>query len=173
MMAVLMSVGSRVRNFRVRHGYCKPVHHHMVGGVTTDAAWVGPGAAFGNPSMEAILNCGVPITLNKIWDSASKLNTRVEVASQEISMKGGKRDNKSVSTGGLLPHKDPLCFIEGPSVFTIVRWTRRELGDKDLGKAYDQPAQVMTRIKNYATRPSALPILTSIPETIPWAVLRD
>ena len=108
---VLMYVGSRVRNFRVRHGYWQLVHHHMVGGVTTDAAWVGPGAAFGNPYMEAILNCGVPITLNTIWDSASKLNTRVEVASQEISMKGGKRDNESVSTGGLLPHKDPLCFI--------------------------------------------------------------
>ena len=31
-MAVLMSVGSRVRNFRVRHGSWLLVHHHRVGG---------------------------------------------------------------------------------------------------------------------------------------------
>ena len=58
-------------------------------------------------------------------------------------------------------------------MFTRARWTRRDLGDKDLGKAYGQPEQVMKRMKNYATRPSALPFLTSIPEEIPWAVLQD
>ena len=30
--AVLMSVGSRVRNFRGRHGSCRLVHCHRVGG---------------------------------------------------------------------------------------------------------------------------------------------
>ena len=39
-MAVLMSVGSRVRNFRVRHGSWLLVHHHRVGGVNTATAWV-------------------------------------------------------------------------------------------------------------------------------------
>ena len=55
--AMLMSVASRVRNFRGRHGYWKLVHQHRVGMVTTAAAWVGLGAAFGNLSMEAILSC--------------------------------------------------------------------------------------------------------------------
>ena len=39
-MAVLMSAESRVRNFRVRHGYWQLVNHHRVGGVTTTEAWV-------------------------------------------------------------------------------------------------------------------------------------
>ena len=46
------------------------------------------------------------------------------------------------------------------------------MGVKELGQAYNQHEQVMARIKNYATRPSALPFLTSIPEKILWAVLR-
>ena len=87
-------------------------------------------------------------------------------------MKDGKRDKESVFIGGLLTHKDPLCFIKGPSVFTRLRQTRRELGAKDLGQSYDQPKQVMVRMKNYATRPSALPFLTYTPAKTPLVVLR-
>ena len=46
-----------------------------MGGATTAAAWVGLGADFGNPSIKAILSCGVPRILNKIWDTMSKLKT--------------------------------------------------------------------------------------------------
>ena len=67
--AVLMSVGSIVRKFRGRHGYWQLVHHHRVGGVTTAAAWVGLGDSFGNPPMEAILSCRVPMKLNTVWDT--------------------------------------------------------------------------------------------------------
>ena len=58
-------------------------------------------------------------------------------------------------------------------MLTRARWTRRDLGDKDLGKAYGQPEQVMKRMNNYATRKIALPFLISIPAKIPWAVLQD
>ena len=71
-------------------------------------------------------------------------------------MRDRQRDKESVSTGGLLPQKDPLYFIEGPSVFTISRRTRRDLDNKELGQARDQPGQVMARIKNYATSPNEL-----------------
>ena len=79
-------------------------------------------------------------------------------------MKDTNRDKENVSTGGFLPHKDPLCFIKGPFVFTISRWTRRDLVAKELGQAYNQPEQVMSIMKNYTTRPSALLFLTFIPE---------
>ena len=46
------------------------------------------------------------------------------------------------------------------------------MGAKELGQAYEQPDQLMSRMNNYSTRPSALPFLTSIPEKIHWAVLR-
>ena len=45
-------------------------------------------------------------------------------------MNGGKVDKKSVSTGGFLPHKDPLCLIEGPPLFTISRQVGGGLGAK-------------------------------------------
>ena len=170
--AVLMSVGYRVIKFRGRHGSWRLVHHHRVGGVTTAAAWAEIGAAFGNPSMEAILSCGFPGTLNTIWDKTSKLNTRGEAASQKLSMKDGKRDNESMSTGGLIHHKNPLCFIEAPSVFTRSRRTRRNLCANELGQAYNQPEQVMARMNNYSTRPNVLPFLTSIPEKTTWSVLQ-
>ena len=64
-------------------------------------------------------------------------------------------------------------FIVVMYVFTRSRQTSRELGDKELGKSYDQPEQVMIRMKNYAARPSALPFLTSIPAKIPREVLWD
>ena len=54
--SVLMSGGYRVRKFRVIHRSWQLVHHHRVGGVTTNAEWVGLGASFGNQSMEAILS---------------------------------------------------------------------------------------------------------------------
>ena len=123
--------------------------------------------------MESILSCRVPRTLNKIWDTTSKLKTRGEDDSQELSVKDGKRENEIISTGEFLPQKDPLCFIEGPSVFTRSRQTRREIGAKELGQAYNQTEQVMTIMKNYSIRPSALLCLTSILANIPWAVLRD
>ena len=47
------------------------------------------------------------------------------------------------------------------------------MGAKELGQAYDQPEQVITRMNNYDTRPSEIPFLTSIPAKKPWAVLRD
>ena len=53
-----------------------------------------------------------------------------------------------MSTGGLLPHKYPLYLIEAPYVFTIYRWTRRELCVKYLGKSYNQPELVMARMNN-------------------------
>ena len=58
--------------------------------------------------MEAKLSCGVPRTLNKTWDRMSQPKTRGEAAYQELSDKAGKKDTESVSTGGLLPNKDPL-----------------------------------------------------------------
>ena len=74
-MSVLMYVGSRVRNFRVRYGSWRLVHHYRVGGATTNAAWVVIWAAFGNPSMEDILRCRVPSILNTILDTKSKMKT--------------------------------------------------------------------------------------------------
>ena len=109
--AMLMSVGSRIRNFRVRHGHWQLVHHHRVGGVTTDAAWEGLGAAFGIPYMDAILSCGDLRMLNKFLYTTSKLKTRGEDASQELSVKDGKRYKESISAGVLIPHKDPLFLI--------------------------------------------------------------
>ena len=79
--------------------------------MTNAAAWVGLGSTFGNPSMEAILIYGVPRTLKRIRDKTSKLKTRGEAASQELSVNNGKREKESVSTVGFLPHKDLLCFI--------------------------------------------------------------
>ena len=73
--SVLMSVGSRVISSRRIHGSCQLVYHHRVGVVTTAEVWVGIGAAFWNPSIESILSCVVPRTLNTIWDTTSKLNT--------------------------------------------------------------------------------------------------
>ena len=108
--SVLMSLGYRIRNFRGIHGSWWLIHHHRVGRVTNDAAWVRIGSAFGNPSMEAILSCGVLRTLKTIWDITSKLKKIGESDSQEISVKDIKRYKESVSTGGLLPHKDPLCL---------------------------------------------------------------
>ena len=105
-------------------------------------------------------------------DTTSKLNTREEVPSQELSMKDRKRDKESVSIGGFLPHKDPLCFIEGPSVFIRSRRPRRDLGAEELGQSYCQPKQGMEIMKNYSTRPSAIPFLTSIPAKNPWEVLQ-
>ena len=93
--------------------------------MTTAAVWLGLRAAFGNLSMEAILSCGFPRKLNTIWDTTSKLNTIGEVAAQKLSMKDINRNKESVSIGGLLPNKDPLCFIEGTSMFTRLRRTRR------------------------------------------------
>ena len=102
--------------------------------MTTSAAWVGLRAAFGNPYMEAILNCRVPRTLNKILEKMFKLKTGGEAAYQELSMKDGKRDKEIVSTRLLLPHKEILCFIERPPVFTRPSRTRREMGAKELGQ---------------------------------------
>ena len=87
-------------------------------------------------------------------------------------MRYGKRDKESFSTGGLLPHKDPLRFIDRTYVFTRPRQTSRELGANDLGNAYGQPEQVMLRMKSYATSPTELPFLTSIPGKNPWEFLR-
>ena len=80
--------------------------------------------------MEAILSCIVTRTLNTIWDTMSKLNTGGGGDSQEIYVEDGKRDKESVPTGVFLPHKEPFCSIEGPSIFGRSRRTRRELGDK-------------------------------------------
>ena len=87
-----MSVGYRIRNFRGIHGSWRLGHHKRVEGVTTSAAWLGLRAAFGDPSMEAVLSCGVPRTLNKVWDTTSKINTRREAAYQELYMKDRNRD---------------------------------------------------------------------------------
>ena len=114
--------------------------------------------------MESILSCGFLRTLNTIWDTMSKLNTGGAATYQELSAKGVKWDTERVSTVGFIPHKDPLCLIEGPSVFTIFSLKRRELCDKDLSQAYNKPEKVMTGMNNYATMPSELQFLTSIPE---------
>ena len=66
---VLIYVGYRVRKFRGRHGYWQLVYHYGVEGVTTAAAWVGLGAAFGNPFIEALLSCGFPRTFITIRDT--------------------------------------------------------------------------------------------------------
>ena len=134
--------------------------------------WVGLGGAFENPSMETILSFGVPRTLNTIWDTMSQIETGVAATYQELYVKDRKGYKESASTGGLIPLKDPLYLIEVPSMFTRSRQKMRDLGVTELGQAYDQPEQVMSRMKNYATRPSVIPFLTYIPETIPWVVLR-
>ena len=69
--------GSMVRDLRGRHGSWKLLHRHRVGVV-----WVVLGLEFGNPSMDSILRCGVPITLNTIWYSAAKIKTGEVSASQ-------------------------------------------------------------------------------------------
>ena len=46
----------------------------------------------------------------------------------------------------------------------------RELGAKELGKAYNQPEQVMAIMDNYSTRPNAITFLTYIPAKTTWAV---
>ena len=171
-MEVLMSVGSRVIYFGGRHESWRLVHHHRVGGVTTSAAWAWIGAAFGNLSMDTILSCGVPSMLNIIWETTYKLKTVGAASSQELSVKDGKGYKEIMPIGGLIPHKNLLCLIEGPSMFARLRRTRRDLGAKELGQACDQSEQVMSRMNNYVTRPSALSFLTSIPEKIPWAALR-
>ena len=79
--------------------------------MTTAAVWLGLRAAFGNLSMEAIMSCGFPRTLITIWYTESKLNTEGEATSQEFSVKDIKEYKESTSTGGLLPHKYPLCLI--------------------------------------------------------------
>ena len=117
--------------------------------------------------MEVILSCGVPRTLNTIWYTTSKLKTGGAAASQELSVKEVNRYKESVSKGGLIPHKYPMCFIEGPFMLTGLRRTRRYLGAKELGQAYDQPEQVLSLIRNDATRPIALPFLTHIAAKIP------
>ena len=103
------------------------MNHHRVRGVTTAAAWVGLGEAFGSPSIETILSYGVPRTLNKIWDTTYKIKTGGVAASQEISVKDGKRDKESVSTVVFLPHKDPFFPIEVPYVFTRSVWCLMQL----------------------------------------------
>ena len=137
--SVLMSVVSRVINFRVIHGFWKLVYHHRLGGVTTNSACVGIGEAFGNPSMEAIMSCKFPRTLTTTWYKTSKLKIEGSPAFQEIYVKDGKRDKESMSIGGFISHIYPLCWIEGPFMFTWLKQTRRELGTKDWGQAYNQP----------------------------------
>ena len=117
--------------------------------------------------MEAILIYGVPRALNTIRVTTSKLKTRGGDAFQELSVKDRNTDEESVSKGGLIPHKYPMCFIEGPFMLTGLRRTRRYLGAKELGQAYDQPEQVLSLIRNDATRPIALPFLTHIAAKIP------
>ena len=46
------------------------------GGVKTLAAWGVLGLDFGGPPMEAILNCGVPITLITVQDTSSNLKAK-------------------------------------------------------------------------------------------------
>ena len=164
---VLISVGYRVIKFRGRHRSWRLVHHHRVGVMTKNEVWVGLGAASGNSSMEAILRCGVPRTLNKIWYKTYKLKSGGAAAYQELSVKNGKGDKESVSTGVFISHKVPLCLIEVPSMFTRPSMTSRYMGAKELGQAYNQPEQEMAIMNNYSTRSSALPFLTSIPEKFP------
>ena len=72
--------------------------------------------------------------IKQIFGKMSKLKTGGEAAYQELSMKDGKRDKEIVSTRLLLPHKEILCFIERPPVFTRPSRTRREMGAKELGQ---------------------------------------
>ena len=58
-------------------------------------------------------------------------------------MKDRKRDKESMCKEGLLTHKEPFRFIEGPSVFTILRQTRGEMGAKELRQACDQPEKAI------------------------------
>ena len=65
--------------------------------------------------------------INKIWDTTYKIKTGGVAASQEISVKDGKRDKESVSTVVFLPHKDPFFPIEVPYVFTRSVWCLMQL----------------------------------------------
>ena len=76
--------------------------------MTTAVAWVGLGAAFGKPYMEAILTCRVPRKLNTIWYTTFKLNTVRADSSQEISVKYRNMDKESVFIEVLLLHKYPF-----------------------------------------------------------------
>ena len=95
--------------------------------------------------------------LDTIWYSSANINTRGVSESEELSAKDRRDNNETVSMGVLLRHKCKLCLIEGPSMLTRSSITRRNLGTKDSGKAYDQPDQVMVIMKNYVTRPSEHP----------------
>ena len=66
--------------------------------MNTASALVGLGASFGNPTTEAILSYIVPRMLNTIWYTTSKLKTGGESASEELSVKDGKREKEIMST---------------------------------------------------------------------------
>ena len=66
------------------------MHHHRLGGVNTAAVWVGIGAAFGNPHMEAILSCGVTRRFLKNWETMYDIKTGGATDSQELFLKDGK-----------------------------------------------------------------------------------
>ena len=85
--------------------------------VTAGAAWVGLLAAYGSQSMETVLICRGPMTLNKIWDTIYKLKTGGEYASQELFSNDENGDKEIFYTGGFLHHKYPLSLIEGTYVF--------------------------------------------------------
>ena len=71
--AVLMFECKRARDAMIRHVLWRLVHHHRVRVLKTAESWVELGVDFGVLAMEAILSCGVPITLSTVWDSAYKL----------------------------------------------------------------------------------------------------
>ena len=108
----LMSIGYRIINFKKIHGSWRLVNHHRVGWMATAEYWVGLGASFGNLSTEDILSCGVPRTLNKIWDTLYKLSTGGASPSQEPSAKSGKKYKESMCVHRrIYPSKDQLCLI--------------------------------------------------------------
>ena len=75
--------------------------------------------------------------------------------------------------GVLLPHEIPSSLVLGPYVFSRTRWLKSKLGYRELGQAFDQPDYVVGDMKNYTSRPSALPLLLALPSKFPWVVLLE
>ena len=116
--AMFMYGGLRDRDFVILHRFWIHVHHHRVGGVTTSASWVVLGVDLGNPSIEDILRCGFPRTLNTIWFSASNLKASgLNPPKRSLSKVRVIYNKYIILSGEILHFEYPPCEIMGLSIF--------------------------------------------------------
>ena len=169
---MLVSLRYSIKNFRGIHGSWQLVHYHRMGGGDYRCRVGGYRGLLWEPIYvgHTELRSSEEVKHNFGHNVKTKYKRVIHFPGNLFEgRKEGKLNHahRIISTSQV-----PIFLIEGPSVLTISRRTRRELGEKYLGQSYDQPEQVMSRMNNYSTRPSELPFLTSIPEKIPWALLR-